>query len=403
MEDKAEANLNINGTNYRLQVSIRQACSFNVSLFDDDKPDRWTGDFAAEFIERMTRQAGSYKPVQTFWKMLQYAISEASDEVVLSILTEGDVGRLRPGSQSSSTMFTSVENMYLIIEHRTTFGQAKYPLKLKRQPYSNEELCAMIRALKSENRKLLNNQSQASQTELVHSLEAQICDLNKIMKRLASEKDETIHELKQKIAELEKAQTKRNKAANAPVGRLARKQETAAKPRQPVRTTATTTRRNNSVGKSTDRKPVASRPGAVPRTRYSGVSSGTGSARSSARSSATGSARSSAAGSRKSSAVGSARSSAAGSRNSSAQHSARSSSRCSNGSFKRFDPTEWVRNRQSGNSSRNSSRGASPASRTKKQTPMRSGSGSGSVLRSSGAFADDMSRIRARIQQKYRY
>lgn len=388
MEDRTEVAMNIKGTNYRLQTSIKQACCFSVMLYDDDTPDRWSGDFTADYVQAITTKAGAQRSLQVFWKMMQCAIAGTSDEVSLTLLSEGEFRRMCAESQNkcslSSAMFTSVEHMYVCIEHNTTFSSAKYPLKLKRQPYTHEELCAMIRALKGENRRLQANQAQAGQSELVQSLETQIYEMNRILKKVEKEKDDEIQYLKTKISDMEKKQAKANR-----VNRSFRAEPVRSRP-APRQTATAAGKRNSSIGRTSSERRQPARP------RY-GINSRNSSASGSARSSAAGSRRSSAQSSRRSSAVGSARSSAAGSARSSAAGS-RSSSRCSNGSFKRFDPTEWVKNRKSGNSSRNSSRNQSPAAGRPRKAPARNPS-----FRAENSNSDNMQRIRALIQRKYKY
>jgi hypothetical protein len=81
-----------------------------------------------------------------------------------------------------------------------------------------------------------------------------------------------------------------------------------------------------------------------------------------------------------------------GSRNSSAQNSARSSSTGSKGSFKRFDPTGWVRSRQGSASSKGSGRKPSPGARAIRPAHPHAAKGDA-----------NLNRIRAMVNQRYKY
>ena len=312
------------------------------------------------------------------------------------------------GSQSQSQTQVSMsqinlgEARYFILEQHTEFDRVKYPLRLICKPYSTDELKQIIRALRSENKRLASSEQTSTQREKVQALEQQIYDLNGSIRRLADEKDQIISSLRTQISDLEEKARIRN----------ASKSQNGGNSRQKTFRNNSNIRNNNSnYGYSsasnnrntpnTKRKPNTSitsgsnRTGLSSSNRYqsnvrnSRFSSASSSAASSRRSSANSSRRSSAAGSRKNSANGSARSSASNSR---------PSSRSSNGSYKRFDPTAWVKShQQSGGGSRNNSRNQSPANAHK---PVKR---TGSSSRSGGITPTDahLKRLHALVQKKY--
>jgi coiled-coil domain-containing protein 61 len=314
LDDQMETAFSLRGTNYRLQISICQVTTFSISLYDDDQLERWVGDFTAPFIEDLTRKAGSARSANLFWKMLQFAIAGTSSDITFDILSGQDVARMKSDSGGPSRINANTENMYLIICYVTSFDQVRYPLLLHKKPYAPEEWRAIVRSLKSDNRKLQSQVAASNQSEVVHSLEAQLRDISAKMRDMLGEKDRTITDLKQKIASLERAQVR------------ARKEAAAAKAREPVAKRKVEQVRRPSTG---------------------GQSASSGAA------------------------------------------SRRSSSRGSNGSFKRFDPTEWLRNRQSPASSRGSSRRPSPTVRPRKQVQQRP--------------ETNLNRIRALVNQRYKY
>ncbi|KAH0788783.1 hypothetical protein GPJ56_007465 [Histomonas meleagridis] len=204
--EQIEAAFSVRGTNYKVRITVRQADVFNVLLLDEDIPDRWSGDFTGSFIEEMTRATGSFKRVSVFWKMLQVAISGTSEEVSLNILSQQDILALQKKSQlSSSSLKPTDDKKYLVITQSTQFDSVKYPLMLVRKPYTNDELCAIIRGLKSENRRLLTRITQPpKQKDEIHSLEMQIYEINNTLKKVTEEKDAIINSLRRKISILEK-------------------------------------------------------------------------------------------------------------------------------------------------------------------------------------------------------
>lgn len=403
MNEAVESNFIDKGIHYHVQLCIQQSDTFSILLIDEDQPERWEGLFNGQAISRLTTSAGNTKKVQIFYKMLQNAILNNSNEVSFTILSPIDINEMKNGSQSQSQMndngSTTIqlnhnESRYFILEQRTEFDRVKYPLRLFNRPYTTEELKTIIRTLKSENKRLSSFEQTSNQRDKVRNLEQQIYDLNGSIRQLAEEKDHTIEILKQKIADLEeKARVRNAKMQNSTITR-----------QKTIRSNNNNSTSKNSYGSK--KKPMVPTIGrATVNTKYqtknSRFSSASSSAAGSRKSSATSSRKSSAACSRKSSAVGSRKSSAASSRSNSARSSAsnsRPSSRNSNGSFKRFNPTEWVLNHQhsgggSRNSSRNNSRNPSPNAQI---LPKNSYS-------SRGTSQNDvhLKRLRALVQKKY--
>jgi coiled-coil domain-containing protein 61 len=202
MEDQSETPFSLRGTSHRLHIAICQVTTFAISLLDDDQMERWMGEFSAPFIEDLTRKAGSARSASVFWKMLQHAIAGTSSDITFEILSGQDVARMR--SESSSRLNANSDSMYLVVCYVTSFDQVRYPLLLHRKPYSLDEWRAIVRSLKSDNRKLQSQVAASSQTDVVHSLEAQVYELNVRVKQVHEEKDRVINELKQRIANFDR-------------------------------------------------------------------------------------------------------------------------------------------------------------------------------------------------------
>ena len=371
MNEAVQSSFIDKGIHYKIQLTIQQADTFSILLYDEDQPERWEGLFNGQSINKLTTSAGNTKKVQIFFKMLQNAILGNSKEVSFAILSQQDINEMKSGStsqmqsQSQSNISQMNSNLrYFILEQHTEFDRVKYPLRLICKPYSTDELKGIIRSLRSENKRLANSEQTNSQREKVQALEQQIYDLNGSIRRLAEEKDQVISSLRRQITDLEERARIRSASKN----------QTGVTSRQKTFRNNSNLRNSSNYGFSSGsntrntsnikRKSITSTASGSNRTGLSSnrYQSNTRNSRfSSASSSAAGSRRSSASGSRRSSAAGSRKSSAAGSARSSASNS-RPSSRSSNGSFKRFNPTEWVMNHQkSGGGSRNNSRNQSPA------------------------------------------
>lgn len=404
MNDNVQSSFIDKGIHYKIQLTIQQADTFSILLFDEDQPERWEGLFNGQSINKLTTQAGNTKKVQIFFKMLQNAILGNSKEVSFTIISQQDVIEMKNGSssqiQSQSQSNVSQNNLnirYFILEQHTEFDRVKYPLRLICKPYSIEELKGIIRNLRSENKRLSSSEQTSSQREKVQQLEQQIYDLNGSIRRLADEKDQVIFSLRRQITELEEKARVRNTSKNQMI--VSTRQKTFRNNNSSIRnsnygfssgsnTRNTPTTKRKSIASGSSRTGLSSNNRYQSNTRNSRFSSASSSAGNSRRSSASSSRRSSAAGSKKNSAIGSARSSASNSR---------PSSRSSNGSFKRFNPTEWVMNHQhSGTGSRNNSRNQSPANAHKPVKRVNSSNRRGVTPTDA-----HLNRLHALVQKKY--
>ncbi|OHT10404.1 hypothetical protein TRFO_20374 [Tritrichomonas foetus] len=407
MDEVIEAAFVEKGIHYKIRLTVQQTDSFSILLIDEDQPERWEGIFTGQIISKLTDSVGSKKKVTIFWKMLQNAVLKNSHEVSYTILTQDEINELTNKSASQSSSRTSNSNMndarFFILEQINEFDHTKFPLRLYKKPYTFDELKAIIRNLKSENNRLQSSEQSSTQRERVQALEQQIYALNGSMKKLIDEKDSVINALRRQINDLEEQARNRPKAQRTVGARKFTTNQNDSLRQNRVNRTGVSN--NNSRNTPTTRKKTTTTTTTVAKSnsrfnssnmRNSRFSSASSSAAGSRRSSAANSRNSSVASSRRSSGVNSARSSASNSRRSSANNS-RPSSRNSNGSFRRFNPTEWVRNHQSGGSSRNNSRNQSPMT-SYKSTKRVSSNARGGVTPTD----THLNRLHALIQNKYK-
>ena len=198
MSETVESSFVNKGIHYKIQLCVQQSDTFSILLVDEDQPDRWEGLYNGHIINTLTTRAGNTKKIQIFYKMLQNAILNNSNEVSFTILSQRDIEEMTNVSQSQSNntgnsmnQLNQSESRYFILEQHTEFDQVKFPLRLMNKPYSTEELKAMIRSLRSENKRLSSFEQSNSQREKVRNLEQQIYDLNGSIRQLAEEKDQT--------------------------------------------------------------------------------------------------------------------------------------------------------------------------------------------------------------------
>jgi hypothetical protein len=188
MAEPTEICFALRGRNYRLQLSVRQLTSFAISLFDEDRLDRWVGQFTASFIREITRCAGSPRSASCFWQMLRTAVAGTSRELTFDVLSATDLAHF-PGST----------NMYVILCYATAFDQIRYPLVLHKKPYQPAEWQVIARRLKAENHRLQN----AREADLTRQLESRLCTLTATTKRMADDRERAIRKLKGRVARLE--------------------------------------------------------------------------------------------------------------------------------------------------------------------------------------------------------
>lgn len=194
MEDHINAAFSARGRQYSIDVSINGNDSFCIDLYDEETIERWSSDFSSTYIEEITKKAGMLKRLSVFWRMIQTAFSGTSNEVSYDILTSEDVANLQKRSHSKSKK-PSDDKRYFIITQVTEFDKIHFPLSLKRNAFTCEELVELVKGLKKENKHL----KKSAGSDKIQRLEAQIYDLNSAYDRMCEEKDTIIRDLQKHI------------------------------------------------------------------------------------------------------------------------------------------------------------------------------------------------------------
>ena len=126
MNEAVQSSFIDKGIHYKIQLTIQQADTFSILLYDEDQPERWEGLFNGQSINQLTTRAGNTKKVQIFFKMLQNAILGNSKEVSFAILSQQDINEMKSGStsqmqsQSQSNISQMNSNLrYIILEQHT--------------------------------------------------------------------------------------------------------------------------------------------------------------------------------------------------------------------------------------------------------------------------------------------
>jgi hypothetical protein len=128
MQEPTEIRFALRGRDYRLQLSARQLPPFTISLFDEDRFDRWVGRFTGAAIEKITRCAVAPRSAASFWQMLQTAIAGTSRELTFGVVSTSELAHF-PGSTNICTVLCS----------KTEFEEIRYPLVLHKKPYQPHE------------------------------------------------------------------------------------------------------------------------------------------------------------------------------------------------------------------------------------------------------------------------
>mmetsp|Transcript_72832 Transcript_72832/g.126418 ORF Transcript_72832/g.126418 Transcript_72832/m.126418 type:complete len:625 (+) Transcript_72832:89-1963(+) len=140
--------------NYVLTISGDND-SLNIEVEHAEDGRRWRSQFAANFIEDITKKTGNVKKFDVFVRMALSALAQESDAVYLDILTARDLEMLRrhanpQGPPTTSTAGQS-DKRYLILTYRAEFDKVHYPLPLPLDERSEEEMLrAMVNRLRAD-------------------------------------------------------------------------------------------------------------------------------------------------------------------------------------------------------------------------------------------------------------
>ena len=174
LPDDLEVTFFRRGVHYSMRISIRDTSTFNILLINDEIPERWESDFTAAFIQEITSKVGSTKRFAVFVKMIQMAVTGATEEVTFDVMTPNEIVR-------GKNVRTTDDKMYFIVNHVTQFDNVHYPLPLKINPFSVEELKIIIRKYRKENVRLRNELAESHNRDRIDSLESQVHEINETL------------------------------------------------------------------------------------------------------------------------------------------------------------------------------------------------------------------------------
>ena len=314
MEGDYESIINLDGIDVNLRLWMISDSELKIEVIDETKYRRWTSTYKSNYLDSVARKSG-LKNASVLWKMLQVGIQKKSKEVTLDLKNEDDF---------NSVIKESKGGLVLIIRYSNQFDNTNIPIIITSNPFQSSDLISIIKTLKRE--------KKTDNSKEVKLLERQIFELNQtfaLEKKtyLDQIKDLEIENklLKEEIKEKNNI-LKNNKSFRAPSPINIRKQS------QPLKSQSLIERQKQADIRRSLNSQIPNRKTPITN-RFSAQISSQSSSRNSA--------------------INSRKNSAINSRNNSSQSSGKNTpkgSRCSsrNSDFrpeKRFDPTEWNRQR----------------------------------------------------------
>jgi hypothetical protein len=124
--------------------------SFVLKVVNENLTDRWTSTYSAGFIDEITQKAGCAKRITVFWKMLADAATRESQSVTLEILTEAQIQQ----ASRSRTSGESEDRLFVLLTQSSEYDCFRYPLPIKRVPFTRDECLETISLLYEDNRRM---------------------------------------------------------------------------------------------------------------------------------------------------------------------------------------------------------------------------------------------------------
>eukprot|EP00833_Pecoramyces_ruminatium_P002760 jgi/Orpsp1_1/1176792/evm.model.c7180000059019.1 len=134
--------------------------SLVISIKKESTNEIWKGKYTNNYVEEITKKTGNFKKFSVFIEMLFSAIKMSSKTVTLDLLTLDDVKRLRENKGDDSRLDTADSNrsnksmknkLFLILTYSAAFDRVHYPLPLTFQGFEDEiSSIALVEKLKKE-------------------------------------------------------------------------------------------------------------------------------------------------------------------------------------------------------------------------------------------------------------
>ncbi|CAF0876497.1 unnamed protein product [Brachionus calyciflorus] len=144
-DKQASYEIEINSVDYCVNVVLSENDQkLTVELCDVYSADSWKGSYEANYIEELTKKTGNFKSFPIFVNMLKTALKKNSSSVTVDLLTYSDLEALRSKktnsmSDGSTLNFNSQHNnkRFLILTYNVEFDRINYPLQLNYQGKTN--------------------------------------------------------------------------------------------------------------------------------------------------------------------------------------------------------------------------------------------------------------------------
>jgi len=133
--------------------------SLVISIKKESTNEIWKGKYTNNYVEEITKKTGNFKKFSVFIEMLFSAIKMSSKTVTLDLLTLDDVKRLRENkgddrlntAESNSSNKPMKNKLFLILTYSAAFDRVHYPLPLTFQGFEDEiSSIALVEKLKKE-------------------------------------------------------------------------------------------------------------------------------------------------------------------------------------------------------------------------------------------------------------
>ncbi|KAJ3377819.1 Coiled-coil domain-containing protein 61 [Lobulomyces angularis] len=211
MSNFMEASVEFHGTEYNLSINYsidheHQDDYLYLKLFPKNNKQRiYHSKFSPQYIEEMTRKTGNFKSFAIFVEMLISSMDKTSNSVFLDLLSNQDLEEMKKQSNAfinynrRTQDITSNKKIYLILTYAIAFDRIHYPLPLSlgNSSIKNENF-NFQQQNRVNNFKINDNSSELLNSQI---MELQ-SDRQKLMKeqiKIKKENDRLKHELKQLI------------------------------------------------------------------------------------------------------------------------------------------------------------------------------------------------------------
>jgi hypothetical protein len=190
----------ITGTDskYRLSGRTNTRDSFTLKIVNEDFTERWTSSYSASFIDEITQKAGCAKRISVFWKMLVNAVNHDSLTVTIEILNESEIQQASRSKSNAECM----DRIFLLLTQSSEYDCFRYPLPVKKVPFTREEYAETIRLLYNDNKQMHESLVSSDCVPQVLVVEQKMEEYNAIVNQMRAQKDAEIAALRKKVKAL---------------------------------------------------------------------------------------------------------------------------------------------------------------------------------------------------------